>query len=417
MSTRATATTRSGSRAPALHLDSVTIALVLSIVLLGLVMVTSASISIAAREAGDPFAYLQRQLILTFVGTVGAAFVFCIRTDLLEKAALPLLGAAAILLLLVLVPGVGHSVNGSRRWVRLLGLNFQVSELARVLVLVFVASYAVRREKELRETFAGLAKPLGLLAAFFVLLLAEPDFGAATVLFVTGFGVLFLAGARLRYVVALAIGGGAVLGLLAMSSSYRMRRITGFLDPWADPYNTGFQLTQSLIAIGRGEWIGVGLGASVQKLFYLPEAHTDFLFAVLAEELGLAGVVLTLGLFLALAWRALYIARLASDAGLKFASYLAAAFGIWIGFQAFINIGVNMGALPTKGLTLPLMSYGRSSMIVALAWVGMLLRVHHEATQVLRGPAGAARRGAPARRGDDSGAEAEAAAAAAQASA
>jgi cell division protein FtsW len=240
------------------------------------------------------------------------------------------------------------------------------------------------------------------------------------VLFVTGFGVLFLAGARLRYVFALAIAGGALLGLLAMSSSYRMRRITGFMDPWADPFNTGFQLTQSLIAIGRGEWFGVGLGASVQKLFYLPEAHTDFLFAVLAEELGLVGVVVTLGLFLALAWRALYIARLASDAGLKFASYLASAFGIWLGLQAFINIGVNMGALPTKGLTLPLMSYGRSSMIVALAWVGMLLRVYHEATQTLRGPAGAARRNAAARRAEsaDAGpADAAAAGAAAGASA
>jgi cell division protein FtsW len=417
MSTRAATAPRSGSRTPELHLDSVTIALVLAIVLLGLVMVTSASISIAAREAADPFVYLQRQLVLTLIGAIAAAAVFCIRTDLLEKAALPLLCTAAILLLLVLVPGVGHSVNGSRRWLRVLGLNFQVSELARVLVLVFIASYAVRREKALRETFSGLAKPLGLLAMFFGLLLIEPDFGAATVLFVTGFGVLFLAGARLRYVFALALGGGAVLGLLAMASSYRMRRITAFLDPWADPYNTGFQLTQSLIAIGRGEWTGVGLGASVQKLFYLPEAHTDFLFAVLAEELGLVGVVLTLGLFLALAWRALYIARLASDAGLKFASYLAGAFGIWLGFQAFINIGVNMGALPTKGLTLPLMSYGRSSMIVALAWVGMLLRVYHEATQALRGPAGAARRGAAARRGDDVTADVDAAGTAAEASA
>ena len=315
--------------------------------------------------------------------------------------------AAGVLLLLVLIPGIGHSVNGSRRWLRILGLNFQVSELARVLVLTYVASYAARREQELRETLPGLAKPLGLLGVFFVLLLVEPDFGAATVLMATGFGVLFVAGARLRYVIGLAVAGGALIGWVAMSESYRMRRLTAFLDPWADPFNSGFQLTQSLIAIGRGEWFGVGLGESVQKLFYLPEAHTDFLFAVLAEELGLAGVILTLALFIGLVWRALQIARMAADAGLKFQSYLAAGFGIWLGLQSFINIGVNMGVLPTKGLTLPLMSYGRSSLIVTLAWVGLLLRVYHEATAGARATAGAPRRtglaggtGGAAREGD-----------------
>jgi len=172
-----------------------------------------------------------------------------------------------------------------------------------------------------------------------------------------------------------------------MSSSYRMRRLTAFLDPWADPFNSGFQLTQSLIAIGRGQWFGVGLGDSVQKLFYLPEAHTDFLFAVLAEELGLLGVALTLALFLGLVWRSFHIARLAASTGLKFPAYLASGFGLWVGIQAFINIGVNMGVLPTKGLTLPFMSYGRSSMIVALAWLGLLLRVYHEASARQRGAA------------------------------
>ncbi len=403
---------RMAGRSSAVRLDTVTIALVLAIVLMGLVMVTSASISIATKETGNPFLYLERQLLLTLMGIVGAAAVFCVRTELLEKLALPLLATAAVLLLLVLVPGIGHSVNGGRRWLRLAGFNLQVSEVARVLVLVFIASYAVRREAELRETFGGLLKPLGLLLVFFVLLLLEPDFGAATVLFATGFGVLFLAGARLRDVVVLAAGGATMLAVVAMSSSYRVRRLTAFLDPWADPFNSGFQLTQSLIAIGRGEWFGVGLGESVQKLFYLPEAHTDFLFAVLAEEFGLVGVVVTLGLFLALVWRAFWIARLAEDAGLKFASYLAAGFGLWLGIQAFINIGVNMGVLPTKGLTLPLMSYGRSSLIVTLAWIGMLLRVYHEATQAARGPAAAARRAGTPRRavGDESDAGAEVAA-------
>ncbi len=292
-----------------------------------------------------------------------------------------------MLLVVVLVPGLGHVVNGSRRWLRIAGANFQVSELARVLVLIYVASYAVRRESELRASFIGLAKPLALLVGVGALLLAEPDFGAATVLFATGFGLLFLAGARLRYVIAMTAIAAAGFGVLAVSSSYRLRRLTTFLDPWADPYNSGFQLTQSLIAIGRGEWFGVGLGESVQKLFYLPEAHTDFLFAVLAEELGLLGVIVTLGLFLGFIWRSFHIARLASEAGLKFPAYLAAGFGLWVGIQAFINIGVNMGVLPTKGLTLPLMSYGRSSLIVALAWVGLLLRVYHEACARQRGSA------------------------------
>jgi len=370
-----------------LHIDAVALALVSAILLLGLIMVTSASISIASKNGGDAFSFLERQLVLCMIGAVLATLVFCIRTEYLEKMAWPLLIFAIALLFVVLVPGLGHVVNGSRRWIRIVGFNFQASELARVLVLVFIASYAVRREDELRTTAMGLIKPMGLLGFVALLLLAEPDFGAASVLFITGFGILFIAGARLRYVL---IGAAAVIGagvLLVVTAPYRMQRITSFLDPWADPFNSGFQLTQSLIAIGRGEWFGVGLGESVQKLFYLPEAHTDFLFAVLAEELGLVGVAITLALFIGLVWRSFWIAQLASRAGLKFQSYLALGFGLWLGAQALINIGVNMGVLPTKGLTLPLMSYGRSSMIVTLAWVGLLLRVYHEAMNSSRGMA------------------------------
>jgi len=370
-----------------LHIDAVALALVLAILLLGLVMVTSASVSIASRGGGDAFAFLERQLVLCCIGTVLAALVFCIRTEYLEKMAWPLLAVAVAMLFVVLIPGLGHVVNGSRRWIRVLGFNFQASELARVLVLIFIASYAVRREQELRSTALGLIKPMLLLAFIALLLLAEPDFGAASVLFISGFGILFVAGAKLRYVIMAAVAGAGAMALLVMLVPYRMARVTSFLDPWADPFNSGFQLTQSLIAIGRGEWFGVGLGESVQKLFYLPEAHTDFLFAVLAEELGLVGVALTLALFIGLVWRSFWIAQLASRANLRFPAYLAAGFGIWLGCQALINIGVNMGVLPTKGLTLPLMSYGRSSMIVTLAWVGLLMRVYHEAMQNTRGMA------------------------------
>ncbi|HEX4619789.1 MAG TPA: FtsW/RodA/SpoVE family cell cycle protein, partial [Steroidobacteraceae bacterium] len=271
---------RSAGRAGGVRLDGVTIALTLALVLLGLVMVTSASVSIASRETGQPFYYLERQLLLVGVGTACAALVFSLRTEWLERASGPLLAVALVLLVLVLLPGLGHAVNGSRRWLHIAGVNFQVSELARVLVLVYVASYAVRREGQLRESLTGLVKPLALLALAAALLLAEPDFGAATVLFAAGFGLLFLAGARLRYVLAMMALAAGGFALLALGSSYRVRRLTTFLDPWADPWHSGFQLTQSLIAIGRGQWLGVGLGESVQKLFYLPEAHTDFLFAV-----------------------------------------------------------------------------------------------------------------------------------------
>ena len=392
---------RSGSRGGvAVRIDWVTVGLVAAILLLGLVMVTSASISIASKETGDVFFYLERQLILSLVGCGAAAFVFCLPTRLLERISTPLLIAAGVMLLMVFVPGLGHSVNGSRRWIRLGFLNFQISELTRVFVLIYIASYAVRRSDELRGTLKGLAKPLGLLVLVGGLLLAEPDFGAATVLFATGFGLLFVAGARLRWAVGMLLVAGAGFAALAITSPYRLARIMGFLDPWAHYENSGFQLAQSLIAIGRGEWFGVGLGGSVQKLFYLPEAHTDFLFAVLAEELGLAGVVLTLALFIGLVWRSFYIARLAQNAGLQFAAYLAVGFGLWLGLQAFINIGVNMGALPTKGLTLPLMSYGRSSLIVTLAWVGLLLRVYHEAVSDGRGSA-SVRRVEPCDEDDD----------------
>jgi cell division protein FtsW len=384
---------RGGARPTTIHLDLVMLLIVSSIVLLGLVIVTSASMSIASKEAGDPFLYLERQFVLVVAGAIAASFAFAIRTEWLEKSALLLLALAGILLVAVLIPGIGHSVNGSRRWIRLAGFNFQASEAARVMVLIFIASYAVRRESELRSSLMGLIKPLLVVGIFFGLLLMEPDFGAAVVLTATAFGVLFIAGARWRDVIGLAVIGAGFLAAVAVSSPYRLRRLTSFRNPWEDPFDSGFQLTQSLIAIGRGGWTGVGLGESVQKLFYLPEAHTDFLFAVLAEELGLFGVLLTIGLFVALAWRALHIARLANEAGLKFQSYLAAGFGIWVAIQAFINMGVNMGALPTKGLTLPFMSYGRSSLIVTLAWVGIVLRVYHEAAQASRGTTAASLRG------------------------
>jgi cell division protein FtsW len=359
--------------------DPVMVAVTLGLLLVGLVMVTSASISIADTKQGDPFFYLERQLLFAFVGCAAGVVLATVRADVWDRLGVVLLVAAILMLIAVLIPGIGAVVNGSRRWLRAGPINFQASELARVFVLVYLASYAVRRREELRDTLLGFAKPMAPLALAAGLLLMEPDFGGATVLLVTGVGLLFIAGARLRYVTILCALGAALLALIAVSAAYRLKRLLAFLDPWSDPFASGFQLTQSLIAIGRGEWFGVGLGASVQKLFYLPEAHTDFVFAVLAEELGLAGIVMIVGLFVVLVWRSFFIARLAREGGLAFQSYLATAFGLWIGLQAFVNIGVNMGLLPTKGLTLPLVSYGRSSLVVTLAWVGLMLRIYHEA--------------------------------------
>jgi cell division protein FtsW len=380
MSAASLAFARSSARPRRFVFDGALLLIVAALLLLGLVMMTSASVSIADRQLQDPLHYLERQSTGLLLGLLGAAFAMSIPTSVWERLALPLLALGLLLLVLVLIPGLGHEVNGSRRWLRLGVMNFQPSELARVLMLTYLASYVVRRQTELKQELKGFLKPLGVLMGAAALLLLEPDFGAATVLMATGLGVLFLAGVKLRHffaLVALAAGG---MALIAVTSAYRLKRLTAFLDPWADPFNSGFQLTQSLIAIGRGELFGVGLGSSVQKLFYLPEAHTDFVFAVLAEELGLAGVVLTLALFLALVWRAFHISRLASEAGLPFQAFCASGFGVWLGLQTFINIGVNTGILPTKGLTLPLMSYGPSSMLVTIAWLGLLLRIYHEAS-------------------------------------
>jgi cell division protein FtsW len=374
--------------------DHLTLGLTAALLLIGLIMVTSASMSIAAKDLGNPFYFLERQLAFSGVGVALAWAVTRVPAQLWDKYSLPLLLLGLLLLLLVLVPGLGATVNGARRWMRIGPINFQVSELAKVLVIAWVCSYCVRKRAELLETLPGLLKPVGLLAVAALFLLVEPDFGAATVLFATGFAVLFVAGARLRYVIVLVGAVSLAFAVLALASPYRLRRLTEFLHPWDDPFNGGFQLTQSLIAIGRGSWFGVGLGSSVQKLFYLPEAHTDFVFAVLAEELGLAGVIGVLALFVAMVWRAIQISRMAAQAGMQFQAYLAFAFGVWLGLQALVNIGVNMGVLPTKGLTLPLLSYGRSSLLVSLGWLGVLLRIYHEVkctsrSAVMRVPGGA----------------------------
>jgi cell division protein FtsW len=344
----------------------------------GFVILASASISVSDSATGNPFYYVQRQLWAAVIG--GSAGLVCLFIPLRvwQSLGFPLLLLGIALLIVVLLPGVGHEVNGATRWVRVGPVNLQVSEPARLCLLIYLAGYVVRQQKALRERFGGFLRPMLVLTLSCLLLLAEPDFGAAIVLLATALVILFVAGARIRDFIVFFSAAVVAMLTLALTSPYRLNRLTTFLDPWADPYNSGFQLTQSLIAIGRGEWTGVGLGDSVQKLFYLPEAHTDFVFAVFAEEFGLLGSVVLIVLFLALLWRVFKLAMRAADAERFFEAYLAIGLGTWLGLQAFINIGVNMGILPTKGLTLPLISYGRSSLIVAMIAVAFLLRIHHE---------------------------------------
>ena len=363
-----------------LQIDPVLLTIVMTLLLGGLVILTSASITISDNAVGDPFFYVERQLLAAAIGGVVAFICLLLPMHLWQSLGPVMLLAGITLLAVVLVPGVGFEVNGSTRWVRVGFMNVQVSEPARLCFLIYLAGYLVRRNKDLSEQFVGFLRPMLVLSLACVLLLAEPDFGAAFVLLATALVMLFVAGARIRDFLLFFTAAVVAMAALAVTSPYRMKRLTGFLDPWADPFDSGFQLTQSLIAIGRGEWLGVGLGDGVQKLFYLPEAHTDFVFAVFAEEFGLLGSLLMIALFLALLWRIFKLANRAAAVERFFEAYLAIGIGTWLGLQAFINLGVNMGLLPTKGLTLPLISYGRSSLIVTMASIGILMRIHHELT-------------------------------------
>lgn len=350
----------------------------LSLLGLGLVMIASASVSIADRQVGEPLYYFLRQATFAAVGLFAAWLAAHVALRVWHRASGFLLIAGLVLLALVLIPGVGREVNGSMRWLALGPVNVQPSELMKLFMILYLSGYLVRRGEEVRSLVRGFIKPVGVLAVIALLLLLEPDYGTTVVLFATALGMLFLGGVPLRTFLAWVLVISGFLGAIVWTAPYRMERLMVFLNPWADPTGSGYQLTQALIAVGRGEWWGVGLGASVQKLFYLPEAHTDFLFAVLAEELGFAGAAAVIALFGFLVWRAFSIARRAEERELWYGAYLAYGIGLHMGLQAFINIGVNLGVLPTKGLTLPLMSYGGSSLVVNCVALGLLVRVDYE---------------------------------------
>ena len=369
---------------------------------LGLLMVASASMPIADDKTGQPFYYLIRQGIASGLGLIMALVAFQVPANTWNRWGPVLLLAAMGLLILVLIPGIGKEVNGSTRWISLGAMNIQVSEIAKLFALVYIAGYLQRHGDALRTSIMAMIRPMMVLAVLAMLLLIEPDFGAAVVLMATALGMVFLAGVNIWQFAALQGCTITAMSMLLYFSEYRRARLINFLDPWEDPFNKGFQLTQSLIAIGRGELFGVGLGASIQKLFYLPEAYTDFLFAILAEELGLIGVMVVIGLYAVIVWRAFKISANAEQLGMRFSAYLAFGIGLWFGIQALVNMGVNMGVLPTKGLTLPLMSYGGSSLVIMCVTLSILLRIDLEARSealpvmedVARRPAGSVSEGA-----------------------
>ena len=350
---------------------------------LGLVMVTSASSEVGAAQASGALHYGMRQASFLLIGLVVGTLVLLVPVATWQRLGWMLLAAAFCLLILVLA--VGREINGSIRWIPLGPLNLQASEVAKVFVVVYLAGYLVRRQEEVRESWSGFLKPIAVLIPMAVLLLLEPDFGATVVLLGAAAGMLFLGGVGLvRFGLSAGLAVG-VVWLLVKTQPYRVARLTTFTDPWSDQFGAGYQLTQALIAFGRGEWFGVGLGSSIQKQFYLPEAHTDFVFAILAEELGMIGALGTLALLVFVCVRALYIGLWAEQAKQHFAAYVAYGLAIlWIG-QILINIGVNVGLLPTKGLTLPFLSYGGSSLMICCVSLAMLLRIDWERRQLLGG--------------------------------
>ncbi len=362
---------------------------------IGLVMVYSASIAMAEASpytGARAWYFLARHAAFLGIGLVAAVLAFQVPLKVLQKLAPLVFIVCALMLILVLVPGIGRSVNGSRRWLSLFVINLQPSEFTKLAVVLYAASYSVRKaaflhaQQPMRQTLVKGFLPLfGVMVATGGLLLLEPDFGAFVVIVAIAFGILFLGGLDWRLFLGLLLLLPMGLSAILVAAPYRLQRLTAFLDPWSDPFGKGYQLSHALIAFGRGEWFGVGLGSSVEKLLYLPEAHTDFLLAVIAEELGFVGVAVVIGLFVWLLVRAYAISRQAARLERPFSALVAQGIGVWIGVQTFINIGVNMGVLPTKGLTLPLLSFGGSGIVTNAVAIAILLRVDYENRRLLRG--------------------------------
>jgi len=367
----------------------------------GVVMVASSSIAVADSQHIGEFYFLKKHLLFLTLGLVAAGVAMKTELKLLEKFAFPLLALAFALLLLVFIPHLGMRINGASRWLNLGITSFQPVEAVKLVLVIYMASYLVRHREGIETKLLGLIKPIAVAGIIVLLLLAQPDFGSAMLVIAVTIAMVWLGGARSFFLFLMGLPLMPALVIAATSESYRMKRLTSFLDPWKDPFNDGFQLTQSLMAIGRGEWTGVGLGSSVLKLSYLPEAHTDFIFAVIGEELGLAGVLTVMALFALVVGRGLYLGLKGVDVGQRFAGYVAFGISLMIGLQAMVSIGVNLGALPTKGLTLPLINYGGSSMVLTCAMAGVLLRATFEINRALDARQGSHRVAVAATTADD----------------
>ncbi|WHN65386.1 putative lipid II flippase FtsW [Cysteiniphilum sp. QT6929] len=361
-----------------IELDMAFVFLVLGLLAFGWIMVTSASMVDANYDYGNPYFYCVRQGFFAVLGIGAMICALLVPTDNYQKIYKLWLIIAFVLLVAVLIPHIGREVNGSRRWIPLIVINVQVSEVVKLCAIMYFSSYLVRFGDVARETFKGVVKPLIILAAMAGLLLKEPDFGASVVMFTCVFGIMFMAGVKLRWFIILIVLGGVAATFLVLFEPYRLARLNGFMNPWADANNTGYQLVQALISYGRGGWLGDGLGSGIQKQFFLPEAHTDFIVSVVAEELGAVGVIVLLMVYAYLIWKGMRIASLAYVLNRHFQSYVAYGISFWVAFQVIVNIGVNIGVLPTKGLTLPLISFGGSSLLIMCFALGILLRIDFE---------------------------------------
>ena len=349
-----------------------------ALMLIGMIMISSASMDVAASKFGGPFFFIQRHGFFVALSLLVIALIVRVPMYIWERFSVWLLFLGLMLLIIVLVPGIGREVNGSQRWIGLGSFNLQASEVAKVCMVMFIAGYLVRRLNEVRYTWRGVIKPAIPLAFYVFALYLEPDYGAIVVMTATVMGMIFLGGMRIFQLVTVVGVMSTLVGAMALTQTYRLKRLQSFSDPWADPYGAGYQLSQAQIAFGRGDFWGTGLGNSVQKLFYLPEAHTDFVYSVLAEELGLLGAMCVVLLYALMITRIFLIGRQAEKQRRFFMSYVSYGFGFILAGQAMINIGVNVGALPTKGLTLPLMSYGGSSLVICAAMIAIVQRIDLE---------------------------------------
>ncbi len=350
----------------------------LALITIGAIMVASSSIAVAESKVNDAFYYFKRHILFIGLGTAFGVMMMNISSEWMNRLSRPALILGVLALVVVLIPGIGVEVNGARRWINLGVSRFQVVEAIKLTLIMSLATYVVKHKASIQKSMLGVLKPLVIMVLIAGLLLVQPDFGSAVLLMMITLVMIYIAGARYRDLTLISLLGGSAMMVIAWAEPYRVKRLVNFVDPWQDPFNAGFQLVQALIAVGRGEITGVGIGSSIQKLFYLPEAHTDFIFAVYAEEMGFIGILALVALFVLLIYRIFKVARNAFDQGNEFAGFMCTGIAVWLALQAFMSMGVNLGMLPTKGLTLPFISSGGSAIMMNIIALSVVFRISFE---------------------------------------